>query len=277
MSRLFSRRPKPTEAQLPAVFSGFHPPPWLRGEGLAYVVVKHGDYNFVRLVLDRNEAKALHYELEDRGVNAQGCEAVDVQNAHWELQDALGLRRVDPESVASGQLPWSAEPRGPGLDLVLLRTTFLRAAEMVVSTPWSRSGRTKNVTDLIYEDLFLRRPQLKPMFTDHVLQRHKLGKMLGSLFIHLDDADWCAIHLSDLGQLHARAGVTPEMYGWVKDAVLSVFGQAMAGNGWNVLCHRQWADALDMIAEGMLMGYSNLSSQFLTANANWKERYWVHG
>jgi hypothetical protein len=32
-----------------------------------------------------------------------------------------------------------------------------------------------------------------------------------------------------------------------------------------------------MIAEGMLMGYSNLSSQFLTANANWEDRYWVHG
>jgi hemoglobin-like flavoprotein len=263
--RWMARKPPPAEPALPAlpalpvepvqppaVFPGLETPGWLKGGPAAYVIVRHDDHTFVRFVRDRNEAQALQYELEDSGLDIQGCEAVDVPNSHWELLSALGLKVEDPQHPPAGRIPWSAPLRGRHegegrLDVALLQTTFLRAAEV-------RIGQ-KNITDFIYQDLFLKRPQLKPMFTNHVMQRHKLGKMLGSIFIHLRDQDWIGEHLRDLGAMHWRAGVTPEMYPWIKDSVLSVLEEGMAPNGWNLRCQREWAAALDVIAGGMLEGY----------------------
>src|SRR5207302_8420413 len=105
------------------------------------------------------------------------------------------------------------------------------------------------------EDLFMKRPQLKPMFSNHVMQRHKLGKMLGSIFIHLRNQEWIDDHLRTLGTMHWRAGVTPEMYPWIKDSVLAVLEEGMAPTGSNLRCQREWAAALDVIAQGMLRGY----------------------
>jgi len=251
--RWITRKPPPAlPAQPPVVFPGLETPVWLQGGPAAYVIVRHEDQTFIRFVRDRSEAQALQYKLESWGIDIQGCEAVDIPNAHWELLDALALHVQDPERLPTGPIPWSAPLKGrhsdqDRLDVVLLQTTFLRAAEM-------RIGK-RNITDFIYEDLFLKRPQLKPMFTNQVLQRHKLGKMLGSIFIHLRDQDWIDEHLRDLGAMHWRSGVTPEMYPWIKDSVLSVLEEGMAPSGWNLRCQREWAAALDVIAQGMLMGY----------------------
>ena len=251
-----ARKPPPALPALPApppeVFPGLETPGWLQGGRAAYVIVRHGDFTFARFVRDRNEAQALQYQLEEWGLDIQGCEAVDVPNAHWELLSALGLHVQDPEHPPVGPIPWSAPLKGrhdgeSRLDVALLQATFLRAAEM-------RIGR-KNITDFIYEDLFIKRPQLKPMFSNQVLQRHKLGKMLGSIFIHLRNQDWIEEHLSSLGTMHHRAGVTPEMYPWIKDSVLAVLEEGMAPTGWNLRCQREWAAALDVIAQGMLLGY----------------------
>ena len=85
-----------------------------------------------------------------------------------------------------------------------------------------------------------------------VHRRRDLGKVI---FIHLRDQDWIDEHLRDLGAMHWRAGVTPEMYPWIKDSVLAVLEEGMAPSGWNLRCQREWAAALDVIAQGMLMGY----------------------
>jgi len=258
--RWMARKPRPLPAvepvQPPAIFPGLATPGWLHGGSAAYVIVRYGNHSFVRFVRDRSEAQSLQYELEDGGLEIQGCEAVDVPNAHWELMDAMGLQVRDPERPPAGPLPWSAPLRGRHagegrLDVALLQTTFLRAAEIRIGD--------KNITDFIYEDLFIKRPQLKPMFSNQVLQRHKLGKMLGSIFIHLRDPDWIERHLEELGATHWRAGVTPEMYPWVKDSVLAVLEEGMAPSGWNLRCQREWAAALDVIAQGMLMGYPRVS------------------
>ena len=250
--RLIPRKPPVEPAPPPAVFPGLELPSWLRGGPVAYVIVRHGDQPFIRFVRDRNEAQALQYKLESWGLEIQGCEAVDVPNGHWELLDALGLQVKDADHPPTGPIPWSAPLRGRHagegrLDVALLQTTFLRAAEIRIGD--------RNITDFIYEDLFVKRPQLRPMFTNQVLQRHKLGKMLGSIFIHLRDQDWIDEHLRDLGAMHWRAGVTPEMYPWIKDSVLSVLEEGMAPSGWNLRCQREWAAALDVVAQGMLMGY----------------------
>ena len=127
------------------------------------------------------------------------------------------------------------------LDVVMLRQSF----ELVLE-------RNPNLTARFYDVLFDRYPQAKPLFgrNSRKAQEEMLAGALVAVVDHLEDAPWLQQTLRALGEKHKGYGVTPEMYGWVGDALLTVLGET-AGPDWSPALRAQWAEAYGAIVSMM--------------------------
>jgi hemoglobin-like flavoprotein len=80
-----------------------------------------------------------------------------------------------------------------------------------------------------------------------------LTEALVAVLDHLEDAPWLESELQSLGAKHLDYGVTPEMYGWVGDALLRTLAEA-AGSAWTPELQAAWAEAYGAIAGLMQRG-----------------------
>lgn len=130
------------------------------------------------------------------------------------------------------------------LNKELLRSSFELVAE-----------REAMITPRFYEILFERYPQAKPMFGRNQprTQQRMLQEALVAVIEHLDDAEWLGTTLGGLGRRHDAYGVTPDMYDWVGDALLSTLAE-IAGDDWSPELEKAWADAYGAIRSLMLAG-----------------------
>ncbi|HXM54222.1 MAG TPA: globin domain-containing protein [Candidatus Dormibacteraeota bacterium] len=131
------------------------------------------------------------------------------------------------------------------LDVVALRGSFGVVIE-----------RQPDLTHLFYEELFVRHPEARPLFSSRPMesQEQMLAETLIAALDHLEDPDWLRATLGELGRRHADYGVRPEMYGWVAEALLATLEKA-AGDAWTPGYETAWRDALAAIADLMLAGY----------------------
>ena len=130
------------------------------------------------------------------------------------------------------------------LNVPLLRASF----DIVVA-------RAPNLTHRFYEVLFDRYPQAKPLFGRNT-QRAQEDMLTGALVAvmdHLEDASWLEETLGALGNKHVGYGVTPAMYAWVGDALLTTLGE-VAGADWTPELAKAWSDAYGAIAGLMTAG-----------------------
>ena len=70
---------------------------------------------------------------------------------------------------------------------------------------------------------------------------------------HLDDAEWLAATLKDVGARHAAYGVTPPMYGWGEACLLEALAE-VSGPDWTPALAAAWGEAFQEIAALMLAG-----------------------
>lgn len=131
-----------------------------------------------------------------------------------------------------------------GLNVTLLRESF----DLVVE-------RSPHLTHRFYEILFERYPQTQAMFPANRRERQEgmLTEALVAVLDHLEDAPWLTSALHALGAKHLNYGVTPEMYDWVGDALLSTLAEA-AGPAWSPELQAAWAEAYGAIAGLMQQG-----------------------
>jgi hemoglobin-like flavoprotein len=130
------------------------------------------------------------------------------------------------------------------LNVQLLRDSF----DVVVE-------RSPRLTHRFYEILFERYPATQGMFPPHRRERQEgmLTEALVAVLDHLEDAPWLVGALHALGAKHLDYGVTPEMYGWVGDALLRTLAEA-AGKDWSPELEAAWAEAYGAIAGLMQEG-----------------------
>ena len=130
------------------------------------------------------------------------------------------------------------------LDVPLLRQSF----ELVLE-------RNPTVTTRFYEILFERYPATRPLFRRNAkqVQEAMLAKALVAVMGHLEDAPWLEQTLGALGARHVDYGVTPEMYGWVGDALLSTLTE-VAGSDWTPALAANWGEAYGVIVSLMRKG-----------------------
>ncbi|UPG67851.1 globin domain-containing protein [Gordonia hongkongensis] len=106
-----------------------------------------------------------------------------------------------------------------------------------------------------YDRLFAEHPEVRPMFgTDLRPQATMLQEAIGAVLDHLDDAEWLGRTLGALGRRHNDLGVTPEMYGWVADALVTTMAEH-GGGAWTGEMTAAWNDALGAVAGLMLDAY----------------------
>lgn len=136
-----------------------------------------------------------------------------------------------------------------GLNVQLLRGSF----DLVVE-------RSPRLTHRFYEILFERYPQTQAMFPPHRRERQEgmLTEALVAVMDHLEDAPWLTSALHALGAKHLDYDVTPEMYGWVGDALLRTLAEA-AGKDWSPELEAAWTEAYGAIAGLMQAGAKQAS------------------
>ena len=129
------------------------------------------------------------------------------------------------------------------LDANLLRSSF----ELVIE-------RRPDLTVRFYEILFMKYPELAPMFTGNpITQAKMLAGAIAAVLDHLDDARWLQTTLGELGARHAGYGVTDIMYGQVGDALIATLAE-IARHDWTAEMARQWGMAYAAITDMMKAG-----------------------
>lgn len=103
-----------------------------------------------------------------------------------------------------------------------------------------------------YEILFERHPEAKALFTRNSpgAQNAMLAQTLMAVVDHFEDRPWLADKLRPLGAQHVEYGVTPEMYGWVGDALIAALAEVSAGE-WTDAHADAWSAAYAVIVELM--------------------------
>jgi hemoglobin-like flavoprotein len=112
------------------------------------------------------------------------------------------------------------------------------------------------ITRRFYEVLFERYPQVRPLFGKNaqVAQQKMLQEAIVAVVDHLEDAGWLARTLGAMGRTHALDyGVTPEMYAFVGDALLTTLAE-LAGDDWTPAMAEAWGQAYAAIRDLMLAG-----------------------
>lgn len=104
---------------------------------------------------------------------------------------------------------------------------------------------------LFYGKLFELDPALRPLFRNDIqTQGRKLMTMLNAAVRGLDHLDALAPAVKDLGQRHARYGVTAEHYGTVALALLWTLERGL-GDGFTPEVRHAWTEAYTVLATMM--------------------------
>lgn len=114
--------------------------------------------------------------------------------------------------------------------------------------------RAADVTRRFYERLFCVAPETRALFKiDMTVQRHHFAAALSMILKNLTLLDVLADPLRQLGRHHAAAGVRPQHYPVVRDAILFAMGQTLDG-AWTDDLAADWHDLLDAISAIMMSG-----------------------
>ncbi|HJY41244.1 MAG TPA: globin family protein [Steroidobacteraceae bacterium] len=123
----------------------------------------------------------------------------------------------------------------------------------LVQETWQRVAPTADeAAHLFYDRLFEIDATTRPLFasTDLVEQRRKLVQALTLVVRALDHPEALAPTLADLGQHHARYGVTDEHYDTVGAALLWTLEQRL-GAAWTPQTKAAWSGAYAHLSEIM--------------------------
>jgi hemoglobin-like flavoprotein len=135
------------------------------------------------------------------------------------------------------------------LDIELLRENFNLVLE-----------KSPNLTTRLYEILFERYPQVKPLFARRSPAAHErmVTQALIAVVNNLEDTKWLHDTLFALGARHVNYGLTDEMYGWAGSALLLALAEA-SGDAWTPRVEDAWVQAYDIIVQMMLEGAHSVS------------------
>ncbi len=137
------------------------------------------------------------------------------------------------------------------MDVEILRTSF----KMV-------ENREPDLAARVYEILFSRHPQLRPLFgrNSPQLQQRMLYQALVAVLDHLEDAFWLEDALMKYGARHAEYGVTEEMYDWFGECLLAAMAE-FKGPVWTPTLAAAWARAYAVISGLMKAGAKERTSE----------------
>lgn len=131
-----------------------------------------------------------------------------------------------------------------GLNVEALRSSF----ELV-------APRADELTEKFYATLFMRYPQVVPLFQDADMdvQRRKLATALAFVVRNLENEDALVDTLEGLGARHIGYGAKTEHYPAVGECLLESL-KSIAGEHWNAELETAWTEAYEAVAQIMMRG-----------------------
>ncbi len=126
-------------------------------------------------------------------------------------------------------------------ELALVRDTYQKLVD-----------RHDPQTPMLYEKLFARDPDLRPMFREDLAgQGMKFMSTLGTIIAALDAPDLLAKELQKLADGHDALGVEPEHYTVMREALLDTLAVHL-GPDLTPQARAAWQTAYDQIAADMI-------------------------
>lgn len=118
-----------------------------------------------------------------------------------------------------------------------------------------------------YQELFARHPQVKPLFanTTPAKQQKKLLAALKLVVENLRNPQALAKTLQQMGSRHQGYGAVAAHYPAVAETLLDVMKE-LAGRAWTKKVNDAWSNALNVIAEAMLSGYTEQEDKDMATN-----------
>jgi hemoglobin-like flavoprotein len=167
-------------------------------------------------------------------------------------QDSAGLRRDFLSALArAGALACRNRGLSP-----LYRTVAMtpETAARVRESYLGLAPRADALVDRFFLHLFSGRPELRAMFPpDMTRLRVHLAASLAVIFRNIDCLGALEEPLMQLGARHAAAGVRPEHYPIIRDAMLAAIAET-ASPAWGHQLSADWHEALSRVSALILAG-----------------------
>ncbi|RLB39900.1 MAG: hypothetical protein DRH30_09175 [Deltaproteobacteria bacterium] len=119
------------------------------------------------------------------------------------------------------------------------------------------SEHESELTDLVYESLFAKRPDAVELFGTYsrANQQRMMAETLGAVLNMLDQEHWLGEYVHAMGSRHQFSYETPtDMYAPYAEAMLEALA-AVSGSDWTPELQHSWKAALDRVNEMMTAGY----------------------
>lgn len=108
------------------------------------------------------------------------------------------------------------------------------------------------VTAYLYDHLFTRHPDLRPLFAAHLNeQRDRLWAALGALVANLENPDTLVNLLQNLGRRHVGYGALAEHYPAVGESLIAAL-RHYAGDAWTPAVEESWTAVYGVISGTMI-------------------------
>lgn len=106
-----------------------------------------------------------------------------------------------------------------------------------------------------YEHLFEAHPEIRPLFkrNSQGAQQKMFAQKLCAIVDSIEDDSAFLAEARAVARTHEDYGVRPEMYSWVRAALIQTLRGA-AGTEWSIEAERAWTEAYDRLAKAVLAG-----------------------
>jgi purine-binding chemotaxis protein CheW len=159
----------------------------------------------------------------------------------------VDVEELSDEDEVSAEIDASAVEAEPSPDVEAIEESFALLAPQADA-----------LADRFYDELFLRYPDVKPMFANTQMseQKRKLIAAVQLVVNNVRKPEALSEPLAALGARHQALGAELPHYEAVAQTMLKVL-EELAGDAWNERYAKAWVQALELVATGMLAGYTD--------------------
>lgn len=145
--------------------------------------------------------------------------------------------------------------QGPQMTLSQETITIVKSSTPLIG------ARAEDVTTKMYEILFSRYPETKPLFSNAPSEQHK--KLAGAIAAFASNIDNLAVlgnAVEKMAQSHVDTNVQPHHYPMVADALITAMGDVL-GDDFNQETKEAWVQAYGFLANILMKREQELYAQ----------------
>jgi len=126
------------------------------------------------------------------------------------------------------------------------------------------NNQSENITTRMYEILFSKYPETKPLFDNATGDQHKkLAGAIAAFASNIDNLGALSKAVEKMSQVHVKTKVKPRHYPMVADAIITAMGDIL-GNKFSDAHKNAWIEAYTFLANILMQREKELYTQVNT-------------